>query len=151
MPEIKKINVLLADDDKDDIFFFTRAIKQTRVANTIKFVEDGEMLIDYLNDKKDDLPEILFLDINMPRKNGLECLKEIKANTLLKKIPIVIYSTSIDENVTDVFYTKGAHYYLQKCDFNQLVENLDHILSKLQKNDFKRPVKEKFIFNLQQA
>lgn len=87
----------------------------------------------------------------MPRKKGLECLKEIKANKKLKDFPVVIYSTTLDETIADVFYSNGAHYYLKKCDFNELVENLECILSKFKNSKFKRPVRESFVFNLQPA
>ena len=151
MPETKKINILLADDDKDDIFFFARALKTASVPTKIVSVEDGEILLNYLLKNVAHLPDILFLDINMPRKNGLEALKEIKANIKLKAFPVIIYSTSLDEGVADVFYDHGAHYYVQKGDFNVLVEKLEFILSHFRDNNFKRPVREKFIFELKEA
>ena len=145
------ITILLADDDKEDRYFFARALKKIPIPTQLITLEDGEALLDYLAKNADNLPDILFLDINMPRKNGLEALKEINGNKKIKPFPIIIYSTSLDEDVADVFYNFGAYYYVQKSDFNELVRKLEFILNIFEGKNFKRPAREKFIFNLQEA
>ncbi len=92
-------------------------------------------------------PDVLFLDVNMPRKNGRECLIEIKANEKTKAFPVIIYSTSLDDVIADVLYEKGAHYYLRKCDFPELLKNLHDVLIVLTKTKYKRPSRDKFVFN----
>ncbi len=138
-------NILLADDDKDDCFFFKKALKELAFVSHLTIITDGAKLISYLSNKKDKLPDVIFLDINMPRKNGIECLTEIKQNDKLKHIPIIIYSTSIYDAVAASLYEKGAHYYLQKCDYSDLIDNISGILSLLKKYQ-QRPPKDKFVY-----
>src|ERR1035437_1105930 len=102
--KFKQLNVLLADDDKDDRFFFKMALKEVTIPTQLETVTDGEILMDYLAENADRLPDVLFLDHNMPRKNGAECLLEIKLIPELKALPIVIYSTSLRDEIADMFY-----------------------------------------------
>ncbi|MEP7171012.1 MAG: response regulator [Bacteroidota bacterium] len=89
----KKISILLADDDADDRDLFKEAIEETKLNVNLDFAEDGKCLIDLLcNEKR--LPDLIFLDLNMPYKTGMECLAEIRNNSTFKDIPVVIYSTS---------------------------------------------------------
>ncbi len=138
------IFVLLADDDKDDRFFFKKALNDITIATVLKIVPNGESLMEYLSQHQKNLPDVLFLDLNMPRKNGNECLVEIKANAKFKDMPVIIYSTSLREEVADVLYQSGAHYFLQKCDFVELTKILQMIFNLLQKNK-NRPPRNKFI------
>src|ERR1700752_3068920 len=91
------IHILLADDDEDDQFLFKDAIRQIKVKSTVTTVNDGEQLMDYLYTKNVQLPNLIFLDLNMPKKNGIECLDEIRSNSTLNDISIAIYSTSASE------------------------------------------------------
>lgn len=145
----KPLHILLADDDRDDRFFFSEALKELPVQATLTTIEDGEKLMLYLVENSDQLPDVLFLDLNMPRKNGSECLLEIKKNEKLKKLPVIIYSTSLNNEVADQLYQNGAHYYLQKCNFPELRKSLDRILVILTENPT-RPTKEKFIISEEQ-
>ena len=144
----KPIHILLADDDKDDRFFFAKALKALPIPTQLAVVEDGEKLISYLLKNSGNLPDVLFLDLNMPRKNGSECLSEINANEKLKQLPVIIYSTSLHEDVADLLYKKGAHYYLRKCDFEELKTNLLHVLTLMVRKKFVRSTRDKFIVNL---
>ena len=144
------LNILLADDDKDDRFFFARALKELPIRTKLVTVTDGEKLMQYLDKNIDTLPDALFLDLNMPRKNGAECLEAIKSNKALKDFPIIIYSTSLNDSIADVLYQKGAHYYMRKCDFIDLVKQLQKILTLLTEKKFKRPSRDKFMLNLQE-
>ena len=147
MKENKTLNVLLADDDQDDRFFFQKALDILEFPSYLKTVRDGEQLMNYLDEYSDSLPDVLFLDLNMPRKNGSECLKEIKANNKLKALPVVIYSTSLNETIADVLYSQGAHYYIQKCDLAELKTLLRKVLTEMIKTNFVRPAREEFVIN----
>ena len=72
--ELKKINILLADDDLDDCLFFQKALDSLAINSNLDIVNDGYELMKYLNEQTETLPNVLFLDINMPRKNGIECI-----------------------------------------------------------------------------
>jgi CheY-like chemotaxis protein len=149
-PKRKKesFHILLADDDKDDRFFFDKALKSLSIHTKLSTVEDGKKLMDYLLKHSDKLPDVLFLDLNMPRKNGSECLAEIKDNPKLKQLPVIIYSTSLHEDVADVLYGKGAHYYVRKTDLAELEKILFRVLTLLMEKNFVRPPKAEFIVNL---
>jgi CheY-like chemotaxis protein len=138
------IDILLADDDKDDRFFFGKALKALPRASSLTIVNNGEQLMDYLFEKVMPLPDILFLDLNMPRKNGHECLVEIKKDERLKGIPIIIYSTSLREEMADTLYASGAHYYLRKCDFAELPACISRVVTLLAENA-DQPSRDSFI------
>jgi CheY-like chemotaxis protein len=88
------INILLADDDKADCLLFKDALEELPINAFLTIVENGEQVIEVLTNAKNNLPDVLFLDLNMPRKNGFATLGEIKRNSELYKLPIVIFSTS---------------------------------------------------------
>lgn len=123
------LNILLADDDKDDRFFFNEALKQLPIATRLTTVENGEKLMDLLSKNSEHLPDVLFLDLNMPRKNGNECLIEIKRNEKLKHLPVIIYSTSLHELVADELYKNGEDYYIKKTDLSELKKVLHRFWS----------------------
>ena len=89
------LTLWLADDDADDCVFFKEALEELPVNSTLKTVNDGEQLM-ICSIQKEPFPDILFLDLNMPRKKGFECLAEIKRNEKLKSLPVIVYSTSFD-------------------------------------------------------
>ena len=88
------ISVFLADDDADDRFLFEEALMKVRSNIELIAMNNGEQLMNRLEDKKSHYPNLIFLDLNMPLKNGIECLEEIKNDDKLKYIPVVIFSTS---------------------------------------------------------
>lgn len=140
--------ILLADDDKDDRFFFEKALKTLSITTRLTSVEDGKKLIEYLSKHSDKLPDVLFLDLNMPLKNGSECLIEIKATKKLQRLPVIIYSTSLHEDVADLLYKKGAHYYVRKTDLAELEKILSRVLTLLVNKQFARPARSEFVVNL---
>ncbi len=148
MKENKILNILLADDDPDDRFFFQKALETLEFPTNLKMICDGEQLMGYLNQCTDSLPDVLFLDLNMPRKNGSECLMEIKANDKLKALRVVIYSTSLQEEIVNVLYRQGAHYYIRKCEFAQLKTLLRKVLTEMIEVKFVRPERDEFVINL---
>lgn len=117
----ENITILLVDDDLDERELFQTAIYGLSTNFKLVTLNDGVYLMDYLVSKPDKRPHIIFLDINMPRKNGLECLIEIRNNPHLRDIPIAMYTTSNNENDIQSSFTLGANVYIKKPDvFNDL-------------------------------
>ena len=121
------INILMADDDADDRMLTKEALEESRVINDLHFVTDGEELMEYLyrRGKYADAPRpgLILLDLNMPKKDGREALKEIKADPTLRRIPVVVMTTSKAEE--DIFrsYDLGASSFITKpVTFDRLVE-----------------------------
>ena len=121
------IIILLADDDPDDRMLTKEALEESRVLNDLRFVEDGEELMDFLKRRGNyadaPRPGLILLDLNMPRKDGREALKEIKSDPELRRIPVVVMTTSQAEE--DIFrsYDLGASSFITKpVTFDRLVE-----------------------------
>ncbi len=122
--------ILIAEDDEDDYLLTIEALKEAGVAMQVKWVKDGEELMDYLEPigttiKKSspEFPSLILLDLNMPRKDGREVLDEIKKNTTLRKIPVVVLTTSKAETDVNNAYDLGVNSYIQKpVRFNEFVE-----------------------------
>ncbi len=124
------MDILMADDDADDRLMAEKAFLEAKLENGLRFVEDGEELMDYLlhrgkytNSTQHPLPGLILLDLNMPRKDGREALKEIKAHPQLHRIPVVILTTSKAE--TDILrsYDLGVNSFITKpVTFQGLVE-----------------------------
>lgn len=110
----KPLHILLAEDDESDRLIFTEAFAEIKIKTIVRTVNDGEELMDTLNSGASKLPDVIFLDLNMPRKNGITCLKEIKSDKKLKDISIAIYSTSDNENDVDETFHFGANVYITK-------------------------------------
>ena len=126
----KPIEILMADDDPEDRLLVLDAWEESRVVNSLSFVEDGEELMDYLyrQGKYDSLngkplPDLILLDLNMPKKDGREALKEIKADPKLRRIPVVVLTTSKEEADILKTYDLGANSFIKKpVTFESLVE-----------------------------
>ena len=124
------IRILLADDDKDDRTDFIEAFETLKIATTVETVKNGIELMKYLNESSAIIPHLLFLDLNMPKKSGLECLVEIKKIKRLKNLTVVIYSTSSSEKDIDDTFLNGANVYLKKpAHLIVLKKTLLHILT----------------------
>ena len=122
------LSILLVDDDKDDRFFFQEAFKEIEARASIQTVNDGEELMNYLTRSAITYPQIIFLDLNMPRKGGLECLQEIRKNMEMKDIIIIIYSTSSSEKDISESFSIGANLYLKKPnDYFTLIKLLTKV------------------------
>ena len=131
----KHFNVLLADDDTDDCTFFKEALEVLQLSTHLTTVNDGEQLMNYLSENSEHLPDVLFLDLSMPRKNGFECLTEIKENEKLKYLPVVIFSISYPRDMVDepdminMFFKMGEHHYIRKnSDLEQLKHAIHHAI-----------------------
>ena len=128
--EKRSIVILIADDDPDDRMLAKEAWEESRLANDVHFVTDGEELMDYLYRRgeyaalgTESRPGVILLDLNMPRKDGREALKEIKADPKLRQIPIVVLTTSKAEEDIYRSYDLGVNSFITKpVTFESLVE-----------------------------
>lgn len=126
----RPITILMADDDPDDRELTREAFRESRLANEFHTVEDGEELMDYLHRRGPyahlngaPLPGLILLDLNMPRKDGREALQEIKSDPHLRRIPIVVLTTSKAEEDILRSYDLGVNSYVTKpVTFSSLVE-----------------------------
>ena len=124
------LRILLADDDEDDRLIFRDAINEVKVKTKVNMVNDGVQLMEYLRQDGIELPDIVFLDLNMPRKGGMECLKEIRNDELLRNLSIAIYSTSASDEDIEETFVKGANIYIKKPnDFPTLVKVLTEVIT----------------------
>lgn len=129
-------HVVLADDDKDHGFLFRMVLKQVDPSKTVSIVKDGAELMDFLKKK---VPDLLFLDLNMPCKNGLECLNEIRQELQLKDLPIVVYSSSTHMTDIQKSYLHEADLYMVK-PFNSF--HLRNALESIIKLDWIKQTRE---------
>jgi CheY-like chemotaxis protein len=127
--ELKQLNILLADDDIDDCAFFKKALSELPLPTQLTIVHDGEELMQVLNDETSHPPHVIFLDINMPRKNGFECLSEMKQSDRLRDLPVIMFSTSNSRDAMSTLFKTGADVYIRKPgNFEQLKELIHHAL-----------------------
>jgi CheY-like chemotaxis protein len=120
--------ILLADDDADDRMLFEEALIEIDTRILLNTATDGEELMHMLEKKVRLDPIVIFLDLNMPKKNGFECLKEIKQKDKFKDIPVIVYSTSCQEETINQMYVHGASYYICKPNsFAKLKDSIQHI------------------------
>lgn len=125
----KPLHILLADDDQDDCLFYNQALRELDSNTTLTTVNDGEALMEWLENTTADLPDILFLDINMPRKSGTECLAEIKQTEKLKNLPVIMFSTLNDPLKIKFHFKVGANVFIRKpSNFTQLKEVIFHAI-----------------------
>lgn len=127
--EAKPIIILMADDDDDDYLLTKKALGESKLLNTLIRVRDGEELLDYLHRKGEfnelnaPRPGVILLDLNMPRKDGREALKEIKSDDTLRNIPIVVFTTSKAEEDIYKTYQLGVNSFITKpVTFDNLTE-----------------------------
>jgi len=117
----RPITILIADDDPEDRMLMEDAFSESRLVNDLRFVEDGEQLMDYLYCRgryadpiSSPRPGVILLDLNMPRKDGREALKEIKADPKLRQIPIIVLTTSQAEEDVSRSYDLGVNSFITK-------------------------------------
>jgi len=138
--------IFLADDDDDDCLMFRDALKELGIESHLVIASDGAELMSTLDDTVPPPPYVIFLDLNMPRKNGFDCLKEMRRTPKLKDIPVVIFSTSCAVEIIDKTYHEGANYYVCKPNsFVNLKKTIDNIFS-LDINDLQtQPDRNQFV------
>lgn len=138
-----KIHIFLADDDEDDRDFFQEAITNLPINYSLDMVDNGEKAVNYFKNSKI-VPDFVFLDINMPIKNGFECLMDIKKIYPTNNFHSIVLSTSISFEDVDSGYNLGASAYIQKPgSIKELTQYLDYCINKL---SF-LPKREDFILN----
>jgi len=126
----ESITFLIADDDADDRMLLQEAFDESRLANPLDFVENGEELINYLKRangyshlKSEPLPGVVFLDLNMPRVDGREALAEIKADKTLRHVPIVVFTTSqAEEDIVNSYDLGVSGFIVKPVTFEALVD-----------------------------
>lgn len=108
-------NIFLADDDDDDRLLFVEALNEIDNSVSLTIAEDGKQLMDILNTSPNTLPDVVFLDVNMPKKNGFECLEEIrKQNNNLRDLNIIIFTTCDKYTTMEKAYELGATFFAVK-------------------------------------
>jgi len=147
-----QLNILLAEDDQDDRDFFDKALKEIPIPTHLTTVNDGEQLMNYLYENSEHLPDIIFLDLNMPRKNGFECLSEIKLSKKLNQLPVIIFSTSFEQEVVNQLYQNGAQYFIRKpSEFSQFKKIIQQSLALIAQENISQPTRENFVITVQNS
>lgn len=145
-----QLNIMLADDDEDDRLFFREAFEEVKIKTNIFTFNNGVELMNHLNNPDNPLPDIIFLDLNMPRKSGLECLQEIRSNERLRQLSVAIYSTSSSEKDIEDTFIQGANVYIKKpSDFSKLKKILSDVVNMNWQYITNGLNKDSFILNLE--
>ena len=140
------VNIFLTDDDLDDCKFFSDALDELKINSVLTVTFNGVELMDALVTVVPPPPYVIFLDLNMPKKNGFECLKEIRENKKMMNIPVVILSTSSNKDFIEQSYKYGANYYICKPkSFSLLKKSIETVLSLDRKVLNKQPSIDKFV------
>lgn len=142
----KPILLLLADDDNDDRNFFKDAVDELKLSVNLTLVENGSQLMKLLTDNNYTKPHVIFLDINMPAKNGIECLHEIKSDENLKEIPIIMFTTAYDRELVHNLYSGGVQYFIKKPNnFSDLKAVIEKAISLIELDSKSQPGLSDFV------
>lgn len=140
-------NIYLCEDDTDDVEFFQEALKAVEGNFNLTISSDGLELIEQLKKCNGTLPDLIIIDINMPKMNGLETLKAIKKNPDFKSIPVVLYSTCAEEEYIQYAHENGAHYYFVKpYEFGTLKRYIQKLVAINWKSSIIAPNFRDFVF-----
>ena len=143
-------NIFLADDDNDDCILFEEALREVCLETQLKMANDGQQLMEMLDESVPPPPDVIFLDLNMPRKNGFECLDEIKQTVRYQGIPIVILSTSSNQANINKVYEQGADFYICKPRTFPLLKKAIHKIMTINWNEHvSQPARDKFFLSFQ--
>ncbi len=121
---IATLRILLTDDDEDDRMIFKEILEEMDIKTVVHTAENGKQLMKKLNNKNTPLPHLLFLDLNMPQKDGIACLKEIRNNNAFDDITIAIYSASDFQQDIDETFLNGANIYITKPSNYKVLKNI---------------------------
>jgi len=147
---MRPISICLAEDDEDDCILFKEALSEIPIDTKLTRLSDGDKLLKHLMKAGVEVPDVLFLDLNMPLKNGSECLIEIKKNKKLEHLPVIIFSTSFDLDVVKQLYEHGAWYYLRKpAEYANLKLFMQKALALIKEDQDSNYKVDKFVINLQ--
>lgn len=126
---MNKLKIVLVDDDEDDRQFFADALESLDMKTELLQLTNGEECLKYMEANKDDLPNLIFLDLNMPIMNGFQCLEQLRAQQEFKDVIIAIYSTSGVEKDIEETFNKGANIYIKKpSSFKELKSSLRQVI-----------------------
>jgi CheY-like chemotaxis protein len=141
VPEYKPLHIIFTDDDEEDFQLFEEALRDINAGNIVEYVRSGKDLIAFLQSHPS--PDLIFMDINMPGMNGIECLKELKLNPKYRSLPLIMYTTSNAKNDIDDSFAFGAYMYIHKpSNF----ESIKKILSEILSTDWRKGLlKENFV------
>ena len=126
---MNKLKILLVDDDEDDRQFFADALDSLDMKTELAQLTNGEECLEHMEAHKEDCPNLLFLDLNMPIMNGFQCLEQIRKDEAFKDVIIAIYSTSSAEKDIEDTFNKGANIYITKpSSFKDLKNSLRQVI-----------------------
>ena len=138
-------DILLAEDDREEVEIFELALKELEYPYILRHAENGDILFILLKEKT---PYILFLDIDMPCKDGIACILEIRKNREYDKLPVIMYTSHLQDKVIEESYRSGANLFLAKTStFSELVAKLRKILSIDWKDYLHYPSRDQFVLN----
>ena len=139
------LHILFTDDDSDESYLFNEALEHSGLDVVLSYANDGNSLLSFL--KCNPLPDVVVIDINMPHKDGLEALAEIRNQPEFSTLPLIIYSTTTNKNIIDSSYQKGANLFVVKPDnFDGMVT----VVKKLGSMDWKnkmQPSRDQFVIS----
>lgn len=145
----RPMSIFLADDDKDDCIFFEDALREITSGCDLVTSHDGKELMTILDRTVPPPPDVIFLDLNMPRKNGYECLKEIRTTPKLQNIPVIVFTTSTDSESINKMYHLGANRYISKPgSFPKLKKLIGSVLSLDSQSLSELPSRDNFVLNI---
>jgi CheY-like chemotaxis protein len=127
--DLPAIKIVLADDDEDDRSIFNEAFEELHLGSYLKMFSAGSELLHYLKSTNDELPELLFLDLNMPCMSGLQCLHEIRSDKKLRRLSVAILSTSSSQSEIEKSFEGGANLYIKKpSEFIKLKQIISDVI-----------------------
>lgn len=140
-PKLK--DILLADDDHDDYDYFDSALRVLAIPYELRHAEDGEMLFELL---KEAVPDLLFLDIDMPCKDGITCITEIRKNPLYNHMPVIMFTAHVHKEYINGTYENGANFYIVKStSISSLADKLRKIFAVDWKSQLYYPAKHEYV------
>lgn len=143
------MKVVLVDDDEDDRLFFSDALQEIDINTDLKEFHNGQELLTYLSNSGKELPQLIFLDLNMPVMNGFECLKKIRKNPDLKDLVVAIYSTSSSERDIEETFVNGANIYINKPNkFKDLKKAIAQVVKRNWQYEENKLDKANFLFRI---
>ncbi len=142
-------NVYLTDDDQDDCMFFWEALHELNDSVKLTIINDGAKLMEKLRVEEPVVPEIIFLDLNMPRKNGLECLTELGAAHRFNNTSIIIFSTNSNLDIVEESFKCDANFYICKPhSFTLFKKTIEHVLSFEPMQLLQQPPRDNFVISM---
>ncbi|OQP67645.1 response regulator [Niastella populi] len=138
-------NIILADDDEDDCLLFQDVILDLHIIANIITVQNVEKLLQILANNSNEVPEVIFLDMNMPLRDGMECLKEIRKTPHLKNVPVIMISTSSHSQTVEEAFNEGANLFIRKPDSFKKFRSILNYIFTMEVEGLMEDQKERFL------